>query len=435
MSVFVLDKRGKPLMPCSEKRARQFLERGRARVHRVVPFVIRLVDVKAEDVEITPLRIKIDPGSRKTGMALVHDDETVNEATGEIERTATVEKLAEIEHRGWQISEALTARRNMRRRRRGKLRYRAPRFLNRTKPKGWLAPSLRHRIDSTMAWVKRIMRWAPVNAISMELVRFDMQKQENPEISGTEYQQGELAGYEVREYLLEKWGRKCAYCSAENVPLQIEHIHPKSRGGSNRISNLTLACQCCNQKKGSLPIEEFLAKKPEVLKRILSQTKSPLKDAASVNSTRWALSNELKALCLPVELSSGGRTKFNRCRLNVPKTHALDAACVGTIAGLQNWNMPTLMIKATGRGRYQRTLLDKYGFTRGYLMRKKRVFNFATGDMVKADIPRGKYAGLHKGRVAVRASGGFIIKSKNGIVNVRHKHCKIIQRSDGYAYC
>lgn len=435
MSVFVLDKRGKPLMPCSEKRARQFLERGRARIHRVVPFVIRLVDVKAEDVEITPLRIKIDPGSRKTGMALVDDDETVNEATGEIERTATVEKLAEIEHRGWQISEALTARRNMRRRRRGQLRYRAPRFLNRTKPEGWLAPSLRHRIDSTIAWVKRIMRWAPVNAISMELVRFDMQKQENPEISGTEYQQGELAGYEVREYLLEKWGRKCAYCSAENVPLQVEHIHPKSRGGSNRISNLTLACQCCNQKKGSLPIEEFLAKKPEVLKRILLQVKQPLKDAAAVNSTRYALSNELKELCLPVELSSGGRTKFNRCRLNVPKTHALDAACVGTIAGLQNWNMPTLMIKATGRGRYQRTILDKYGFPRGYLMRKKRVFNFATGDMVKADIPRGKYAGLHKGRVVVRASGGFDIKSKNGIVNVNHKYCKIIQRSDGYAYC
>jgi 5-methylcytosine-specific restriction endonuclease McrA len=86
-----------------------------------------------------------------------------------------------------------------------------------------------------------------------------MQQTENPEISGAEYQQGQLQGYEVREYLLEKWGRKCAYCGAEYTPLQVEHIQPKARGGSNRISNLTLACQPCNQRKGAMPVEQFLA--------------------------------------------------------------------------------------------------------------------------------------------------------------------------------
>jgi hypothetical protein len=86
----------------------------------------------------------------------------------------------------------------------------------------------------------------PISSISVEAVRFDMQQMENPEISGIEYQQGTLAGYECREYLLEKWGRKCAYCDAENVPLQIEHIQPKGRRGSDRISNLTLACRPCN---------------------------------------------------------------------------------------------------------------------------------------------------------------------------------------------
>ena len=86
----------------------------------------------------------------------------------------------------------------------------------------------------------------------MELVRFDLQKMMNPEISGVEYQQGELAGYEVKEYLLEKWHRRCTYCEKEGVPLQVEHIAAKANGGTNRVSNLCLACEPCNQKKGAL---------------------------------------------------------------------------------------------------------------------------------------------------------------------------------------
>ena len=186
-------------------------------------------------------------------------------------------------------------------------------------------------------------------------------------------QQGELAGYEVREYLLEKWGRKCAYCDAAGVPLQIEHLHARSRGGSNRISNLALACGPCNHKKAALPLEVFLAKDPKRLAAILSQAKRPLKDAAAVNSTRWALANALKATGLPVELASGGRTKYNRSQLGVPKTHALDAACVGSVDAIQTWRRPTLQVKCTGRGSYQRTRLDKYGFPRGYLLRSKAV--------------------------------------------------------------
>jgi 5-methylcytosine-specific restriction endonuclease McrA len=420
MSVFVLDKRGKPLMPCSEKRARQFLERGRARVHRVVPFTIRLVDRYAENSAFQPVRVKIDPGSKTTGIAVVREEESKQH----------VLSLINLTHRGHQISEALTARSNMRRRRRGNLRYRAPRFSNRTKPKKWLAPSLRHRIETTMSWMHRIARWISVSAISQELVRFDMQKQENPEISGTEYQQGELAGYEVREYLLEKWGRKCAYCGAEHVPLQIEHIHPKSKGGSNRISNLTLACQACNQKKGAMPIEQFLAKKPEVLKRILSQAKRPMKDAAAVNSTRWALGDALSVFGLEIEKSSGGRTKFNRTRMNIPKDHALDAACVGKVDSVVGWDVPVLKVKAMGRGKHQRTHIDKFGFPRGYLMRIKIIHGFQTGDLVRAIVPKGKYAGNHYGRVGVRKTGSFAV---NGI-GINYKYCTLVQRGCGYQF-
>jgi len=435
MAVFVLDQRKKPLMPCSEKRARLLLERGRARVHRMVPFTIRLVDRRVEDSALQPLRLKLDPGSKTTGMALVREKETVDANTGAIVRAGTVLMLLELQHRGHAIRDALTQRRTFRRRRRGNLRYRPARFDNRTKPEGWLAPSLQHRVDTTMAWIHRLMRWTPVTAIAQELVRFDTQALRNPEILGTEYQQGTLFGYEVREYLLEKWGRKCAYCDVENVPLEIDHIHPRSKGGSDRVSNLTIACHPCNQRKSNRPLAQFLAKAPERAQKILAQAKAPLGDAAAVNSTRWALFQRLKATGLEVEVASGGRTKWNRHRFHIPKEHCLDAACVGHVDAIRNWVQPILSIKATGRGRYQRTRLTRYGFPRGYLMRSKSAFGFQTGDLVRAVVTTGKKVGTHLGRVAIRTSGSFNIQTGNGLVQgIHHQFCTLVQRADGYGY-
>lgn len=436
MAVFVVDRHKKPLMPCSEKRARKLLARGRARVHRLMPFSIRLVDRTVNESALQPVKIKLDPGSQTTGIAVVRESETVDDATGEIHTTAHVLNLLELHHRGQQISASLTARRQMRRRRRGNLRYRKPRFLNRgNKNTGWIAPSLQHRVDTVSAWVNRFQLLAPITGMAQELVRFDLQQMENPEISGIEYQQGTLAGYETREYLLNKWNRECAYCGAKNAPLQIEHITPKAKGGSNRISNLTLACTDCNQRKGSQKISVFLVKDPMRLARIQAQAKRPLKDAAAVNTTRWALFNTLKNTGVPVTMWSGGRTKFNRAQLNIPKTHALDAACVGNIDAIRDWNKPTLAIKATGRGSYQRTRLNAYGFPRGYLTRQKRIKGFQTGDMVKAEVTKGKKTGSYVGRVAVRASGSFNLQTAQGVVQgIGYRCCKVIQRADGYGY-
>jgi len=436
MAVFVLDRKQAPLMPCSEKRARKLLASGRARVHRLVPFTIRLVDRKAADCAFQTITIKLDPGSKTTGIALVRDSTALDAATGEVATATNVLNLFELAHRGRQINEALTARRQMRRRRRGHLRYRAPRFLNRgNKGAGWLAPSLQHRIDTTLAWVGRLQKLAPVSAIAQELVRFDMQRMEHPEIGGVEYQQGTLAGYEVREYLLEKWGRQCAYCGAQNVPLNIDHAHAKARGGTNRVSNLVLACVPCNSKKGAHDVREFLSREPARLARIEAQMLRPLKDAAAVNATRWALWQALKATGLPVATGSGGLTKYNRARLGIPKTHALDAVCVGMVGEVLNWRKPVLAIKATGRGCYQRTRLDAFGFPRGYLTRTKRIHGFQTGDMVQACVTKGKKIGRYTGRVAVRASGSFNIQTPQGVVQgISHRHCKVIQRADGYGY-
>ncbi|MBW4580643.1 MAG: HNH endonuclease [Tildeniella nuda ZEHNDER 1965/U140] len=418
--VFVLDTHHKPLNPCKPGVARSLLTNGKAAVFRRYPFTIILKKSVAADP--LPLTLKLDPGSKTTGIALLSGDAVI--------------WAGELTHRGQVIKASLDSRRSMRRGRRSRhTRYRQARFLNRTRPDGWLAPSLRHRVLTTLTWVKRINRFTHVKALSQELVRFDLQKLENPEISGVEYQQGELAGYEVREYLLNKWDRKCTYCGKENVPLQVEHIQPRAKGGSNRISNLCLACEPCNTKKGTLDIKVFLAKKPEALKRVLAQAKRPLKDAAAVNSTRWALFNALKATGLPVSVGSGGLTKFNRTRLNLPKTHWLDAACVGETLTLTVLTTQPLLIKATGQGSRQMCRTDKYGFPSRYVPRLKFVQGFQTGDIVQAIVTTGKKIGTYAGRVAVRSSGSFNISDKSGLVQgISYKACKVTQRKDGYGY-
>lgn len=407
-------------MPCTEKRARLLLKRRRARIHSMYPFTIRLVDRTVQESAKQPLRCKIDPGNRVTGMAIVREDT----------EHQVVLSLMELTHRGSMIRDALQSRLNMRRRRRSTLRYRAPRFLNRAKPPGWLPPSLRHRIETVTTWVNRFRKRAPITAITCERVRFDTQKLAFPEIQNIEYQQGTLFGYEIREYLLEKWGRKCAYCDMQNIPLQIDHMIPKSRGGSNRIDNLTLACAPCNQKKSNLPLEMFSPKRAKNL-----SSKPPLQAAAAVNATRNALWNELTKLSLPCEAGTGGQTKYNRNCLGTPKTHALDAACTGTVSKLQNWQVPTQQISCTGRGSYQRTRVDRFGFPRGVLLRQKKVHGFQTGDQITSSVPSGKKKGCYAGRVAIRNSGYFNIQTPNGVIQgIKSKYCQLVQHADGYHY-
>ena len=425
--VFVLDTNRKPLMPCRPARARQLLRDGKAAVFRRVPFTIILKH--REGGAVQDAAVKLDPGSKTTGIVVVADF-----AQG----GKTVIWAAELQHRGHVIRDALTKRRAFRSRRRGNLRYRPARFNNRAKPKGWLAPSLQHRVDTVMAWVKRLHRWSPISALSQELVRFDTQSMQNPEISGVAYQQGTLFGYEVREYLLEKWGRKCAYCDAENVPLEIDHIHPRSKGGSDQVSNLTLACHSCNQRKSNQDVREFLAHDPKRLVRIEAQRKAPLRDAAAVNITRWALRNKLQETGLPLEVGTGGRTKYNRTQQGYHKGHWVDAACVGESGArvhLDQFLQP-LHIRTTGHGKRLMQNHDKYGFPKGRAKSgQKMYFGFQTGDLVRALVSHGKKAGTYFGRVLCRASGSFDIQTKQGRVGgISYRYCHPVHRQDGYTY-
>ena len=414
-NVFVIDASQRPLDPVHPGRARILLSEGKAAVYRRFPFTI-ILKLEVED-GVQPLRVKLDPGSRTTGIAIINDE------TGE------VVFAAKVAHRGRKIKAALDDRRAVRRsRRQRKTRYRKPRCQNRKRKKGWLPPSLESRISNVLTWVHRLARYCPITAISMELVKFDMPLMENADISGVHYQQGELAGYEVREYLLEKWNRLCTYCGARDIPLQIEHITPRAKGGTNRISNLCLACEPCNTAKGTLDIAVFLEKKPEVLRRIQVQRKAPLKDAAAVNATRWLLFERLKATGLPIECGSGGVTKFNRSTRELPKTHWLDAANVGksTPKVLTIKGIVPLLITATGHGRRKMCVTDAYGFPKQHKERKGSYLGYRTGDMVKAITPKGTF----EGRIAIRQRPSFRL----GKVDIHPKYMRRVHRADGYSY-
>jgi 5-methylcytosine-specific restriction endonuclease McrA len=418
--VFVLSSDQQPLDPCHPARARKLLTSGRAAVFRRYPFTIVLRDRTAAESVTHAHRVKLDPGSKTTGIAVV------------AEATGRVVWAGELTHQDQAIRDALLSRRAVRRsRRQRKTRYRKARFLNRRRPKGWLAPSLQHRVETTMTWVNRLRRYVPVTALSVELVRFDTQLMENAEISGVEYQQGALAGYEVREYLLAKWNRRCAYCGATGMAMQIDHIVPRGRGGSHRVSNLTLACGPCNQAKGNRTAEEFGHP------HMQAQARLPLKDAAAVNSTRWALYQRLIATGLPVEVGTGGHTKYNRTHLGLPKAHWTDAACVGASTPdlLDVRGVQPLLIQATGHGSRQMCRMDKHGFPRTSAKGARVVKGFKTGDMVRAIVTTGKKVGTYTGRVAVRTRGSFNITTTSGTTQgLHHRFFQAIQRADGYSY-
>ncbi|MFX0065027.1 MAG: RRXRR domain-containing protein, partial [Candidatus Hermodarchaeota archaeon] len=260
MVVFVLDKHKRPLMPCREKRARILLGKGRAVVHRMAPFTIRLKDRTKETCTVQPVRIKIDPGAKITGLAVLRP------GNAKTKRQASLLWGAEIHHKT-DIKGKLDKRRMLRRGRRGRTcRYRAPRFDNRPRKKcvvcggntpkkekgggrknrcskhsstpktakrstpDWLPPSLRSRAEQTCNAVSKLTKLLPITAISLEHIKFDTQLLERPDLQGVMYQQGTLWGYEVKEYLLEKYNRTCAYCkgASKDPILEVDHVVPKN---------------------------------------------------------------------------------------------------------------------------------------------------------------------------------------------------------------
>jgi len=437
--VFVLSNTQQPLMPCHPARSRALLRQNKAAVFKRYPFTIILHDRETGDTQ--PIEVKLDPGSKTTGIALnLHGKKGIKTVWA-----------ANLIHRGHQITEAITARSQQRRARRSRnLRYREPRFLNRAKPKGLFAPSILSRVHNCETWLYRLIKMAPVTLSAIETVRFDMQIMENPNIAGLEYQRATLLGFELRKYLLQRDKHTCQYCggaSGDKI-LNIDHKHPRAKGGSDRLANLTLSCRRCNEDKNATLLPDWLRQvkksksklnitRAKRLPGIIANKVNSLRDAAAVNATRYKIGDIVKSSGLPVTFWSGGRTKKNRTEQGYQKDHWIDAACVGE-SGEQVFiakSLKPILISATGHGSRQMCRVDKVGFQRTSAKKNSCVAGFSTGDIVKAVVPGGKNKGTYTGRIAVRASGYFNLKSENIVIQgIKYQHCQILHGRDGYNY-
>lgn len=437
--VFVIDQNKKPLASCHEARARKLLSKGKAAVYLRYPFTIILKRAVTDDV--SPCVIKIDPGSRHTGVAVLQEDRVLF--------------MAQIDHKTT-IVDDLKKRASYRRRRRTKnCRYRIMRFLNRKKPKGWFPPSIMSALNNSVTVTNRLKKLCPIASIEYELVKFDTQKLTNPDIEGIEYQNGPLHRTNMRSFLCVAHKNTCQYChgASKDFRIEWEHMMPRSRGGSDSLSNATWACHSCNDIKGNRTPTEWAVdikkkKKPtkldnarlEGIENLKKQNyASALADAAKVNAIRWKLKEALEQNAgLPVVISSACHTKVNRIACGLSKDHCVDAACVGKSvpARLVFRTTDCLVITASGRGKHCRTNIDKYGFPKGKpYPRKKDFFGFQSGDMVVANVPDGKKKGRYVGRVSCRSTGSFDIKTNcSRIQGINHIYFKPIQRTDGYNY-
>ena len=418
--VFVLDKSKKPLDMITNAKARILLRNNLAIIHKVYPFTIRLIDNSCGSRN-KAYTVKFDPGSKHTGIAIV-------------DNTNKVVMLAELEHRGHLIKRNLDKRRAVRRsRRQRKTHYRAARFLNRTRPQGWLAPSVKSRADNVINFVKKYKKLLNINKVMIENVSFDTaQMNSDKKLWGNDYQQGNLYNKNLREFIFSKTKGRCSYCGEKAE--EIDHIVPRAKGGSNSTHNLTPACRSCNEKKSNLSLKEF----GKLMNKDYSQLepKKLPKDAAIVQSARNYMVKEIAKLVPDTITYEAWMTKYNRDQLGLSKQHYYDALSVGETPTKFNFlTDKILQISAKGRGSRQMCRMDSYGFPRTFAKASKSVKGFQTGDMVKAIVPFGLKQGEYLGKVAVRSSGSFNIQTKTKTIQgIRYRYCHIIQRSDGYSY-
>jgi len=299
--VYVISKSGNPLMPTERHgKVKHLLRSGKAKVVKQTPFTIQLIYDTGEYVQ--PVTLGVDPGYKNVGLSAITSKKELFSAEAKI-RT--------------DIPKLLKSRSRYRRSRRGrKTRYRKARFNNRvrTKPKGWLSPSVENRIAVHVKLVNLVCSILPVSNIKIETAQFDIQKINNPEIEGKEYQEGEQSGFwNVREYVLYRDNHKCQHCKGKSKDpiLQVHHLESRKTGG-DRPANLLTLCKTCHGKYHLGEIE-------------LSKPKAGFKAAAQVTIMRKKLYGKIKELELPVIETYGYQTKSNRISQELSKTHINDA--------------------------------------------------------------------------------------------------------------
>ena len=415
----VLDQNGKPLMPTTRLgKVYRLLKTKKAHIVSYEPFTIQL-DYEPDTHIIQPMTLGIDSGAIHSGYSVANEQREFYSS----------EVIARDN-----ISNCLSDRSMYRRNRRSrKTRYRKPRFNNRkNKKKGWLPPSLEQKVAVQLNEIDHLHHYFPIETIIVEVAEFDIQKIKNPDISGKDYQQGTLHGYNIRNYLLKKYGRKCFYCDKEVSNFEVEHMIPKAKGGSNRIDNLTLSCHSCNQKKGTLTAEEFIKQAlpaEKVAKKLkqLHKEKRLFKYMAHMNATRWTLYNAINDKYSNVKITYGYITKYNRIQAGLPKAHYIDAKCITGFSQVPSFD--TTVVKTKMRRHNRR--LHRATFSKGHVRKAASLptvmFGFRLYDMVTYNNHR-YYI---KGR---RSSGLFALVSVEGLKDTNRIYKKLTLLAHTNAY-
>lgn len=301
--VYVLSHTGSALMPTQRHgKVRRLLRDGLAHVVTRTPFTIRL---DYESTEFTqPVTLGVDAGSTHVGLSATTDTKELFSA--EVTLRTDIVKL---------LSQRREARRTRRSR---KTRYRAPRFDNRKRPDGWLAPSVENRVQTHLKLIRKVLSILPVTRTVIEVAQFDQQLLKNADISGEQYQQGEQMGFwNTREYVLCRDGHKCRHCKGKSKDpiLNVHHIESRQTGG-DAPNNLITLCETCHKAYHRGEIE------------LKIRRGSSLRDAAVMNIMRWELYRQAKAIWQNVSLTYGYITKNTRIHAGLEKSHRIDARCI-----------------------------------------------------------------------------------------------------------
>lgn len=300
MLIFILNKHGKPLMPCSPRQARLLLKKNLAKVIQRTPFTIKLLHGSSGYKQ--KIFAGMDTGSKTIGCAAIANNTVLYQSEVAIRQD---------------ISKKMQQRSMFRRTRRSrKLRYRQTRFNNRKNSLklNRLPPSIKSKINSHLREKNFIESILPITKWIIELASFDIHKITNSQVSGSEYQQGkQLVYYNVKQYVLHRDGYKCqsGIKVKHNNKLQVHHIIYQSNGGNDAPDNLITLCKDChsNLHKGVFSIKS---------NRVKTQ------HATQVSIIKSQLAKELTKF----EITFGYETKFKREGMGLLKTHANDAIAI-----------------------------------------------------------------------------------------------------------
>ena len=402
MRVFVLNKRGQPLMPCSPVKARLLLKEKKAVVKRRTPFTIQLTQATGETVQ--PVTLGVKAGSKEIGLSASTDKAEIFASSVQL-RTDVVDLLS--------------TRRELRRaRRHRKTRHRAPRFDNRvhSKNKGWLAPSIENKINAHLSRVATVRKLLPVSKIVVETAAFDIQKIKNPDIGGTDYQQGEQLGFwNIREYVLFRDGHRCCHCRGKSKDpiLNVHHLESRKTGG-DAPNNLITLCETCHKAYHAGKI---------ILKQKRGQA---FRDAAFMGIMRWTFFNRLKGQCPDIEVRNtyGYLTKNTRIRNGLAKTKTTDAYCIAGNLGAKRLGDYFLQ-KQTRKHNRQ---IHKMSILKGGVRKRQQAPYEVKGFRLFDKIRFGSREAFIFAR---RSSGYFDIRLLTGekvTPAVSHKHLLLLER-------